>query len=117
MSPKGKKKRSQPSNSQENSVESSIKRAGYIPVFSPDFKNDLQWWYRNEPKKGNKILDLIADILDGYPFTGIGKPEPLKYIAPDTWSRRIDLEHRLVYQVTGDRVYFLQARYHYLPED
>jgi toxin YoeB len=43
-----------------------------LPVFSPDFKADLAWWYRNEPKKGDKILDLVADILDGDPFTGLG---------------------------------------------
>jgi toxin-antitoxin system, toxin component, Txe/YoeB family len=85
----------------------------YLPVFSPDFKQDLAWWYRHEPKKGDKILDLVADILNGEPFTGLGKPEALKYIAADTWSRRIDLEHRLVYKVTGNKVYFLLARYHY----
>ena len=87
--------------------------SGYFPVFSPDFKADLAWWYRTEPKKGDKILDLVADILNGEPFTGLRKPEPLKYIAADTWSRRIDLEHRLVYKVTENKVYFLQARYHY----
>lgn len=87
--------------------------SGYFPVFSPDFKADLAWWYRTQPKKGDKILDLVADILDGEPFTGLGKPEPLKYIAADIWSRRIDLEHRLVYKVTENKVYFLQARYHY----
>ncbi|WP_016950163.1 Txe/YoeB family addiction module toxin [Anabaena sp. PCC 7108] len=87
--------------------------SGYIPIFSPDFKADLAWWYSQDPKKGNKILDLVADILDGKPFTGLGKPEPLKYIAADTWSRRIDLEHRLVYKVTENKVYFLQALYHY----
>jgi toxin YoeB len=92
-----------------------ISKSGYSPVFSPDFKADLAWWYKKDAKKGDKILDLIADILDGEPFTGIGKPEPLKYIEPDTWSRRIDLEHRLVYKVSGNRVYFLQARYHYNP--
>ena len=92
---------------------SSEPNSGYFPVFSSDFKADLAWWYRHDPKKGEKILDLIADVLDGSPFTGLGKPEPLKYIAADTWSRRIDLEHRLVYRVTGNRVYFLQARYHY----
>lgn len=89
----------------------------YIPLFSPDFKDDLRWWYSKEPKKGDRILDLIADILDGNPFTGIGKPEPLKYIASDTWSRRIDLEHRLVYKVTDNHIYFLQARYHYQREN
>lgn len=86
---------------------------GYAPLFSPDFKLDLRWWYRNEPKKGDKIMDLVADILDGSPFQGIGKPEPLKYIASDVWSRRIDLEHRLIYKVRDNRIYFLQARYHY----
>jgi toxin YoeB len=84
-----------------------------VPIFSPEFKIDLRWWYRYEPKKGDRILDLVADVLDGDPFTGIGKPEALKYIAANTWSRRIDLEHRLVYQVAADRIIFLQARYHY----
>lgn len=89
---------------------------GYAPLFSPDFRADLRWWYRKEPKKAGKVLDLVADILDGDPFRGIGKPEPLKYIASDTWSRRIDLENRLVYKVKGDRIYFLQARYYYQKE-
>ncbi|MEB3311433.1 MAG: Txe/YoeB family addiction module toxin [Snowella sp.] len=83
------------------------------PLFSPDFKADLRWWYRTDSKKADKILDLVADILDGDPFQGIGKPEPLKYIDSNTWSRRIDLEHRLVYQVKENCIFFLQARYHY----
>ncbi|MFP4296570.1 MAG: Txe/YoeB family addiction module toxin [Spirulinaceae cyanobacterium] len=102
MSPKKKKGDTQPS-----------QPSHYAPVFSPEFKEDLGWWYRQDPKKANKILDLVADVLDGDPFTGLGKPELLKYIASDTWSRRIDLEHRLVYKVTNQQVYFLQARYHY----
>ncbi len=85
----------------------------FLPVFSPEFKTDLRWWYRQEPKKGDRIMDLVADILDGEPFTGLGKPEPLKYVAANTWSRRIDLEHRLVYQIDKNRIIFLQARYHY----
>jgi toxin YoeB len=47
------------------------------------------------------------------PFVGIGKPEQLKYGVPDAWSRRIDEEHRLVYQVTETELVILQARYHY----
>jgi toxin YoeB len=86
---------------------------GTKPIFSPEFKVDLRWWYRTEPKKADRIMDLVADILDGEPFTGLGKPEPLKYIAANIWSRRIDLEHRLVYQVDNNRITFLQARYHY----
>lgn len=52
----------------------------YKPFFSPDFKTDLRWWYRNESKVGDKILDLVADVLSENPFVGIGKPEPLKYM-------------------------------------
>lgn len=47
------------------------------------------------------------------PFTGTGKPEPLRFFGPDTWSRRITHEHRLVYLVHDERIDFLQARYHY----
>jgi toxin YoeB len=47
------------------------------------------------------------------PFTGIGKPEPLKYFAASAWSRRLTQEHRIVYVVSKDRIDFLQARYQY----
>lgn len=98
----------------ENSVKNTeIITSNYYPVFSPNFKADLAWWYKKDAKKGDKILDLVADILDGNPFTGIGKPEELKYIEIHTWSRRIDLEHRLVYKVIENRIYFLQASYYY----
>jgi toxin YoeB len=47
------------------------------------------------------------------PFEGIGKPEPLKYLGPGVWYRRITQEHRCVYLVQNSRVEFLQGRYHY----
>jgi toxin YoeB len=47
------------------------------------------------------------------PFSGIGKPEPLKYLGPGVWSRRITQEHRCLYLVKAVRVEFLQGRYHY----
>jgi len=59
-----------------------------------------------------RIFTLIEAILRE-PFQGIGKPEPLKYLGTGVWSRRITQEHRLVYQVSQDRIDFLQARYHY----
>ncbi|WP_330203391.1 Txe/YoeB family addiction module toxin [Cyanobacterium sp. Dongsha4] len=83
-----------------------------FPVFHPRFREDLAWWYRTDKTKANKILDLIEAIIKS-PLEGIGKPEPLKFLDSDTWSRRIDLEHRLVYRVTAERIDFLQARYHY----
>ncbi len=106
MSRKSKK----PNQSDDESLQPVI---GFVPLFSPEFKADLRWWYRYEPKKADRIMDLLADILNGDPFTGIGRPEPLKYIAPNTWSRRIDLEHRLLYQIDANRIIFLQARFHY----
>jgi toxin YoeB len=59
-----------------------------------------------------KILDLI-DAIEREPFTGMGKPEPLKHKASGVWSRRITKEHRLLYRVQDDTIEFLQARYHY----
>jgi len=59
-----------------------------------------------------RALDLVEAVLRE-PFTGIGKPEPLKYLAPGVWSRRRTQEHRIVYLVRDDRADFLQARYHY----
>jgi toxin YoeB len=55
---------------------------------------------------------MIEAILRD-PFEGIGKPEPLKYLTPGAWSRRLTQEHRIVYLVRGERIDFLQARYHY----
>ncbi|WP_043810964.1 Txe/YoeB family addiction module toxin [Desulfomicrobium baculatum] len=55
----------------------------------------------------------LVEAVMREPFQGIGKPEPLKYLAPGVWSRRVTQEHRLVYVVRDDRVDFLQARYHY----
>ncbi|MGB7296795.1 MAG: Txe/YoeB family addiction module toxin [Candidatus Aminicenantales bacterium] len=54
------------------------------------------------------MLDAERD-----PFSGLGKPEPLKYLGPDFWSRRLSLEHRVVYVVQADHIILLQARYHY----
>lgn len=59
-----------------------------------------------------RALVIVEAVLRD-PFTGIGKPEPLKYLAPGVWSRRLTQEHRIVYLVGGDRIDFLQARYHY----
>jgi len=63
-------------------------------------------------RKRARINKLIEDVRQD-PFTGIGKPEPLKYHLPGAWSRRIDDEHRLVYIVTEPEIIILAARYHY----
>jgi len=88
------------------------KAAAREAVFHPEFREDLRYWVEADRKVALRILELIEAVLRD-PFTGIGKPEPLKYVLAGVWSRRITLEHRLVYKVTGNRIDFLQARYHY----
>ena len=83
-----------------------------VPGFSSQFKSDLKWWFKNNDKKAAKILDLVTEVMKN-PFQGIGKPEPLKYLGSDIWSRRIDLEHRLIYRITQNQIDFLTCRFHY----
>jgi len=84
----------------------------WLPVFQQEFREDLQWWVRNNPKTALRALEIVEEVLRE-PFTGIGKPEPLKFLGPGLWSRRLTQEHRIVYKVSNDRIDFLQARYHY----
>lgn len=81
-------------------------------VLSDAFRDDLRYWAENDRKSLLKVLDLMEAIARE-PFSGLGKPEPLKHKAPGTWSRRISKEHRVLYRVLDDRISFLQARYHY----
>lgn len=81
-------------------------------VFQPQFLEDLRYWVQTDRKLALRAFDLIKAILRD-PFDGVGKPEPLKYLAPGVWSRRLTQEHRIVYLVRDDRIDFLQARYHY----
>ena len=78
----------------------------------PAFLADLEHWTRTDRRRALRTLRLVEDVLRD-PFTGAGKPEPLRGQLSGKWSRRIDLEHRLVYEVDGDRICFLAARYHY----
>jgi toxin YoeB len=81
-------------------------------VFQPEFIEDRRYWVETDRKLALRAFDLI-DAIFRDPFNGVGKPEPLKYLAPSAWSRRLTQEHRLVYLVRDDRIDFLQARYHY----
>ncbi|MFM9966898.1 MAG: Txe/YoeB family addiction module toxin [Burkholderiales bacterium] len=83
-----------------------------LAVCHPEFLEDMLFWIEADRRSARRLLDLMkAVLLD--PFDGIGKPEPLKYLGPDVWSRRITQEHRCVYVVKADRIEFLQGRYHY----
>jgi toxin YoeB len=81
-------------------------------VVEKECLEDLRWWVDTNRKTALRIFDLIQAILRD-PFDGIGKPEPLRHLGPNLWSRRITSEDRLVYLVTDERIHLLQARYHY----
>jgi len=80
--------------------------------FDPAAFEDLAWWVEQDRSKALRIIKLIKDVQRD-PFHGVGKPEPLKRDFAGCWSRRIDGEHRLVYQVTEDKIRILACRYHY----
>ena len=80
--------------------------------FVPRAFEEYQYWIQTDRKTALRIGDLIRDILRE-PFSGIGKPEPLKFQFSGCWSRRIDHEHRLVYQVTDTSVIIFSCFYHY----
>lgn len=73
---------------------------------------DVQYWRQHDKKLAEQVKILVADILE-HPFTGIGKPEPLKFQWSGYWSRRINKTHRIVYKVHGDTVYIVQCRFHF----
>jgi len=81
-------------------------------TFSKNAWEDYISWQAEDKKMLKKINDLIKEI-QRTPFEGIGKPEPLKFELNGYWSRRIDREHRLVYQVKNDDIQILSCRYHY----
>lgn len=81
-------------------------------VFEPEFREDLRHWVQTDRRVALRVLELIESIVRD-PFVGIGKPEPLKHLGPNLWSRRLTQEHRIVYLVRAERIDFLQCRYHY----
>lgn len=80
--------------------------------FDSSALEDFAWWIKQDRKKALKIIRLFQEIQRD-PFTGIGQPEMLKHELSGCWSRRIDHEHRIVYQVFNDKIRILACRYHY----
>jgi len=83
-----------------------------LAVFQPEFREDQRHWVRTDRRIALRVLELVEAVMRD-PFTGIGKPESLKYFSAGVWSRRLTQEHRVVYLVRDERVDFLQARFHY----
>ncbi|MBT3384589.1 MAG: Txe/YoeB family addiction module toxin [Prolixibacteraceae bacterium] len=74
--------------------------------------NDYLYWQKTDKKVHHKINELIKSC-DRTPFSGIGKPEPLKGNLFGYWSRRINKEHRLIYKVKNEIITIIQCRFHY----
>ena len=83
-----------------------------VAVFQAEFREDLQHWVATDSRTARRVLELVEAVMRD-PFTGIGKPEPLKYLGVGAWSRRVTQEHRLIYMVKEERIDFLMCRYHY----
>jgi len=81
-------------------------------IFSDESWDDYTYWQKTDKKNLKKINTLIKEIKRT-PFDGIGKPEPLKHQLRGCWSRRIDNEHRLVYEVMTDTILIVSCRFHY----
>jgi toxin YoeB len=75
-------------------------------------EKDLEHWLKHNQNKLRKIVLLLRAIIDA-PFNGIGEPEPLKHGLSGYWSRRIDLENRILYKVKGNTVFIVRCKGHY----
>jgi toxin YoeB len=81
-------------------------------TFTPTALDDLRYWLKTDKRQAERVLALLEEIRRT-PFEGTGKPEPLRFQLAGCWSRRIDREHRLVYQVEEAEIVVIACRYHY----
>jgi len=81
-------------------------------IFSKNSWEDYTSWLKEDKKMLKRINELIKEIQRN-PYEGKGKPEPLKYDLAGYWSRRINLEHRLVYQIRENTILIVSCRYYY----
>jgi len=81
--------------------------------FTKEADADLEYFYKSGNKKAiSKIKELLT-AMTADPYTGIGQPEQLKYNFSGSWSRRINREHRIIYDVIGNEIFILSLRGHY----
>ena len=81
-------------------------------VFIAESWEDYLYWQKTDKKLHKRINLLIKEILR-HPYEGIGKPEPLKHFLTGCWSRRINSEHRFIYQIKDDAIIVVKCRFHY----
>jgi toxin YoeB len=81
-------------------------------VFWEGAWEEYLYWQKTDPKTLERIHVLLRET-SRTPFTGIGKPEPLKNALSGWWSRRIDAEHRFIYKLSDGELWILQLKHHY----
>jgi toxin YoeB len=81
-------------------------------LFTDDAWEDYLYWQQTDKQTLRKINQLLKEI-QRTPFSGVGKPEPLKHQLQGCWSRRINSEHRLVYEITDNMLKVIGCRFHY----
>ncbi|HRP95542.1 MAG TPA: Txe/YoeB family addiction module toxin [Rhodocyclaceae bacterium] len=81
-------------------------------IFAEAAWEDYLYWQQQDRRMVSRINQLIRETMRE-PFSGIGKPEPLRHALAGYWSRRITDEHRMVYKVDTDSLLLAQLRYHY----
>ncbi len=82
-------------------------------VFLPDADSELHYWVKTGNKSVLKKITQLIVAIQNEPFTGLGKPEPLKQKLSGLWSRRINKEHRLVYEVLDEKILIHSVKGHY----
>lgn len=80
--------------------------------FTKEAWQDYLFWQKNDKKILKRINELIRDSMNS-PFEGLGKPEALRFELSGFWSRRIDLEHRLIYRIKDNTIEVISCRFHY----
>lgn len=81
-------------------------------LFTAEAWSDFEYWLDKDPEKAERIRDLLKECMRT-PFTGTGKPEPLKHELSGYWSRRITHADRMVYRADKDTIVIIALRYHY----
>jgi toxin YoeB len=81
-------------------------------IFADEAWEDYHYWQKQDRRMVERINKLISEVKRE-PFSGVGKPEPLKHALAGFWSRRINDEHRMVYTIEGGALLLAQLRYHY----
>ncbi len=81
--------------------------------FTETALEDYEYWKKTNSKKIIDKIKILLKNIQETPFTGLGKPEPLKHQLSGYWSRRINREHRIVYKVEEEIIFVIALRYHY----